>query len=89
MAKTVENFAQPIKEKILQFSAHEQEDILQSIVKLVYNLNLMRIITIQRTCFSCKFYEGKSGNHFCNLVQLHLKKSELRLDCPEFSSKID
>lgn len=85
--KKVERFADPIKENVAQLNSFDQDKMLESIVKLIFNLNQAGIITIQRTCYACKFYQKKQGSHYCNLMQTVLKKSDLRLDCPEFVSK--
>ncbi|MEZ4924313.1 MAG: MarR family winged helix-turn-helix transcriptional regulator [Crocinitomicaceae bacterium] len=85
--KNVEGFADPIKEKVEQLPVSDQDKMLESIVKIIFKLNQTGIITIQRTCFACTYYQKKHGSQYCNLMQTVLKKSDLRLDCPEFVSK--
>ncbi len=85
IAKTVEHFAQPLQQKVSSLSKVEQEELLTSVLKLVSKLNDSEIITVQRTCHSCKFYDNSSG-HYCHLLNSKLSANDIRIDCPEFES---
>ncbi|MBO6516968.1 MAG: winged helix-turn-helix transcriptional regulator [Bacteroidia bacterium] len=84
IAKSVEGFALPIKDKIDQLNDEEQLDLLDHITKIVYRLNRSGIITVQRTCYACKYYESSENGHYCNLLKSPLANSDIRIDCPEF-----
>ncbi|KAA1243004.1 MarR family winged helix-turn-helix transcriptional regulator [Aquimarina sp. RZ0] len=79
-----ESFATPIKKQLSNFNLEEQESLLKTITTLIFKLNQTGILTIQRTCYNCKFYEKSKSNHYCNLMQTALRDTEIRLDCPEF-----
>lgn len=87
VAASVENFAFPIKQKIDLLSKEDRLQLLDSVVKVIYKLNQSGILTIQRTCYACKYYSSSSSNnHYCNLMKSVLANTEIRLDCGEFES---
>lgn len=81
------DLAEPLKKQIDKFNENELESLFGTISELIYKLNLSGILTVQRTCFGCTFYQKNSGIDYCNLLQKDLKKTEIRLDCPEFEEK--
>ncbi len=82
-----ENFANPIKKELQNFNKDEQESLLKTITTLIYKLNRSGIISVQRTCYACKFYEKGKNSDYCNLIQTDLTSTDIRLDCPEFEEK--
>ena len=66
---------------------HLDEDqkaiMLKGLLQLIKALNQAGIITVQRMCFSCKFYRLTADGHFCKLMQKPLADSEIRIDCAE------
>lgn len=79
-----ETFANPIKNLMDHVSTQEQENIFSTLSSLIYQLNQKEILTVQRTCFACKFYTKHDHQDYCNLLQKDLLNHEIRLDCPEF-----
>ncbi|MGV8138829.1 MAG: MarR family winged helix-turn-helix transcriptional regulator [Mangrovibacterium sp.] len=57
--------------------------MFNGLIQLINALNQAGIITVQRMCFSCKFYRLTAGGHFCELMQKPLADSEIRIDCAE------
>ncbi|AXT58447.1 winged helix-turn-helix transcriptional regulator [Aquimarina sp. MMG015] len=83
-----ENFANPIRKQIDTLNFEEQQSLFSTLSSLIYKLNKSGVLSVQRTCFACKFYEKKSEtNDFCNLIQKDLSSNDIRLDCPEFEKK--
>lgn len=82
------DFSQPLKKQIDKFNENDLESLLGSISELIYKLNRNGILTVQRTCFGCVFYQNNNGTDYCNLLQKELKRTEIRLDCPEFEEKV-
>ncbi|MDT8415141.1 MAG: MarR family winged helix-turn-helix transcriptional regulator [Flavobacteriaceae bacterium] len=76
-------FASSIEQPIEKLTQEQKEIMLNGLLKLIYDLNRLGIITIQRMCFTCSFYNVKNGTHYCNLLKTKLAQSEIRLDCPE------
>lgn len=84
IAGKVERFAQPMQETVAQLPADRQDNLLESLLKLIHQLNQRYIITPQTMCLNCRFYAQKMGGHYCNLVKSPLQSADLRVDCPEF-----
>ena len=87
MVSKIENFAQPITKKVASLNHDEQSSLLSGILSIIHQLNQSGIISVQRTCYACKFYQKTSDNHYCNLLKSNLKNHELRVDCPEFEAR--
>ncbi|WP_299124846.1 MarR family winged helix-turn-helix transcriptional regulator [uncultured Tenacibaculum sp.] len=84
IVQQVHDFSNPLQQQINLFNQEEQESLFDTLSTLIYRLNKNGILSVQRTCYGCKFYEKKQDSHYCNLLNKKLLKSEIRLDCPEF-----
>lgn len=82
-----QNYANPLKKQFDGFDKEHLETVYEAIIKLIYNLNKIGIISVQRTCFACKFHSKKNGGDYCEYLQKPLKKEAIRVDCPEFETK--
>lgn len=83
-----DDFVNPIQTEIKNISQKEQENLFTTLSLLIDQLNQKNILTVQRTCFACKFYSKKANQHHCNLLQKELLNSEIRLDCNEFENAL-
>lgn len=83
VAKKASFFASSIQQPIEKLTQEQKTTMLNGLLKLIYDLNKSGVITIQRMCFTCSFYNGENGNHYCNLLKTKLAESQIRLDCPE------
>lgn len=81
------DFAQPIQQQIAEFNDDKLESLFGTLCELIYKLNRSGILTVQRTCYACTFYQKNNGKDYCNLLQKELLNHDLRLDCPEFEEK--
>lgn len=81
------DFSNPLKNEINGFSQSEIESLFKTLSQLIYKLNRSGILSIQRTCYGCRFYEGNKLVDYCNLLQKELSSKEIRLDCPEYIEK--
>jgi len=79
-----ENFANPIKTQLKSVEKDELENLYTTISQLIYQLNQKGIISVQRSCFSCKFYNKSNNRDYCNLLDRQLLNGDIRLDCPEY-----
>lgn len=84
LASKVERFALPMQETVAGLPPEKQAGLLESLLKMIYQLNQQYIITPQTMCLNCRFYEKKVSGHYCNLVKSPLQSGDLRVDCPEF-----
>ncbi|MGB1268488.1 MAG: MarR family winged helix-turn-helix transcriptional regulator [Flavobacteriaceae bacterium] len=78
------DFTNPLKNQINRFSKLELDSLFGTISQLIYKLNSTGILSVQRTCYGCTFYEKKEENHYCNLLQKKLLNNDIRIDCPEY-----
>lgn len=79
-----EGFSKPLVKILDQFAGEEKRELFRLISKLIFQLNQSDVLTIQRMCYSCKFYEKSSERHYCHYLKKPLRNPDLRLDCPEF-----
>ncbi len=78
------NFADPIRQIVEEWGEEEQIRFFVSLSKLVAGLNRREILSVQRTCYRCRFYQKKGDHHYCQLMEKDLWEKDIRLDCPEF-----
>ena len=78
-------FAQQLQIPIGKLHNGDKENLLLSLIDIIRHLNKAGIITIQRMCFTCSYYQTTNGGqkHFCKLLNQELQTTELRVDCPE------
>lgn len=81
------DFSSPLKKEVNAFSQSELESLFATLSQLIYKLNRNGILSVQRTCFACKFYERNREVDYCNLLQKELLNKEIRLDCPEYEER--
>lgn len=79
-----ENYANPLTEIIAKSSEKDKVVLWQNISTLIIKLNKLEVISVQRTCFNCKYYATKNKIHFCNLLNQRLDTKDIRIDCVEF-----
>ncbi|MGB0806852.1 MAG: MarR family winged helix-turn-helix transcriptional regulator [Salibacteraceae bacterium] len=82
-----ENFANPIEKQLKNIAPADLEKVFETLCKLVHQLNNTGILTVQRTCFGCKFHNKLNNQNYCNLLEKELLTPDLRLDCPEHQEK--
>ena len=81
------DFSSPLKKQFDGFSQSELESLFGTLSQLIHKLNHKGILSVQRTCYGCKFYEKSQTGNYCNLLQKELMTEEIRLDCPEYEEK--
>ena len=86
IVKQTEFFAQPLYDGIAKLPQQEQVSLFSALGKVISGLNTAGILSVQRTCFACSFYEKKQKGHYCNLIEKPLTDSKIRLDCNEFKA---
>lgn len=79
--------ANPLKTQIDTLQQTDLDTVFKTVSELIYKLNRSGILTVQRTCFGCKFHQKNDTSDYCNLLQKKLLNKDIRLDCPEFEEK--
>lgn len=89
IAEQTSLFAKQIQVPIDKLHSTEKENLLLSLLDIIYHLNKSGIITIQRMCLTCHFYKANENGqkHFCGLLNTKLADNELRIDCAEHKQK--
>lgn len=82
------DFANPLQRQINKFNQEELEDIFKTLSALIYKLNQNGILTVQRTCYACKYYQKEGDSDYCGFLKTELLNKDIRLDCPEFEEKV-
>lgn len=78
-------FAHELEKPIGVLHPDDKENLLLSLMGIIYHLTEVGVITVQRMCMTCTHYanDPSRGGHFCMLLNKKLQNSELRIDCPE------
>ena len=79
-----ESFVNPLAEIIANSNQNDKLVLWESITNIIQQLNELKIISVQRTCFNCKFYSDNNNISFCNLLNQNQKTEDIRIDCEEF-----
>ena len=84
-------FSKEIFKPITKLQPDDKENLLLTLLGIIRHLNQTGVITIQRMCLTCKYYEysEKNQNHYCHLLKQKLESTDLRIDCPEHEMKQD
>lgn len=82
-----ESFANPLQQQINTISKENLDDLFKTLSTLIYKLHKVEILTVQRICFGCKFYNKHENIDYCNLLEKKLISSDIRIDCSEFEEK--
>lgn len=81
------DFANPLKNQLGDLNQTDSESLFKTMSQLIYKLNQHGILSVQRTCFGCQFYQKNKTADYCNLLEKKLANKDIRLDCPEFEKK--
>ena len=84
IVEQTEQFAHPIQDVLQQLNESELSGFYIVLTRLIQQLNRAGIISVQRTCFNCRYLTQSDGEHFCTLIGSKLSGKDIRLDCPEF-----
>jgi DNA-binding MarR family transcriptional regulator len=83
----LQDYAFPLQQQLGDIAQEDLITTYNTLTKIIYQLNRSGILTVQRVCFGCRFYEKLPNSHYCNLLQKPLKGHEIRLDCAEFEAE--
>lgn len=83
-------FTKEIRTPIDKLHQDDKENLLLSLLNIIQHLNKSEVITIQRMCMSCSYYQpsDKGQKHFCKLLNQNLHVTDLRIDCTEHELKV-
>lgn len=87
LIRELSGYATVVSEKLNDFDRDKLSAMYATLAKLIYQLNRSGILSVQRTCFGCKFYERNDEGHYCNYLKTKLLDKDIRIDCPEFEER--
>lgn len=89
IARQTAKFSEEIRKPVENLHSDDKENLLLSLMNIIRHLNQSGVITVQRMCHTCTYYQtSKKGHaHYCQLLNQPLKSSNLRIDCPEHELK--
>lgn len=76
-------FTRPIENAVANLPAYTQDILLVSLMSMIEKLNVDQVITVQRMCKTCRFFDSRGEQFFCKLLNKPLEIRDLRVDCPE------
>lgn len=82
-------FTKELFTPLKKLGTYEKENFLLNLIEIIHHLRKAGIINLQRMCFTCLHYRPNhsKGKHFCNLLNIKLGTTDLRIDCPEHEEK--
>jgi DNA-binding MarR family transcriptional regulator len=87
IVEEIYNFSDPLKNQLDSFNPAQLESLFSTLSKLIYKLNQNGILSVQRTCYGCTFYEKNNSSDYCKLLEKELLNKDIRIDCPEYQEK--
>lgn len=87
MVSELHDFANPLESSLVGFKQTDLQQLFITLSELIYKLNKNGVLTVQRTCFGCRFYQKNEASNYCNFLEKELLDSDIRLDCPEFEER--
>ncbi|MCS6807465.1 MAG: MarR family winged helix-turn-helix transcriptional regulator [Bacteroidota bacterium] len=94
LANTTAVFAQYFHNALAEMPPIEQELLLEYLITIIRSLHKQGFLTIQRTCFTCRFHTQHPMHSlppyqsYCTLLDVSLHSSDIRLDCPHHESPV-
>lgn len=87
LLKEIGDYFNPIAHEIRTMDNDSLNQLYGTLSSLIYQLHKKGILTVQRTCYGCKFYSKHDNTHHCSLINANLLNNDIRIDCPEFEEK--
>lgn len=82
-------FTNELRIPIDKLHQKDKENLLLNLLDIIRHLNQAGVISIQRMCMSCSYYQASNNGqqHFCGLLNQQIHVKDLRIDCPEHIMK--
>ncbi|MEW5675646.1 MarR family winged helix-turn-helix transcriptional regulator [Flavobacterium enshiense] len=89
IAEKTSFFSKEIRTPIDNLSAENKENLLLNLIGIIKHLNNSGVITIQRMCMTCAYFQlsDQDNQPYCKLLNQTLSPTKLRVDCPEHKPK--
>ncbi|HRN28465.1 MAG TPA: MarR family winged helix-turn-helix transcriptional regulator [Terrimesophilobacter sp.] len=74
-----------LRDSVAGLAEGRQEQTFEVLLGVIERMLDSGIITVARTCTTCRFFQPGVPEARCNLLQIALPTQELRVNCPEYS----
>ncbi len=71
-----------------RLSTAEQEQLFSGLIALIGSLLDGGVLSVARTCPSCRFFDDDGNSRRCNLLQVELRPRDYRVNCPEHEAVV-
>lgn len=89
IAEQTSVFAKEIRIPVEEMNRDDKENLMLSLFNIIRHLNRANVITVQRMCTTCAYYQSENGSPFCKLINQNLEILDLKIDCPEHQPLIN
>ncbi|NRQ31829.1 winged helix-turn-helix transcriptional regulator [Nonomuraea sp. NN258] len=84
----------PLLEAFARLPAPDRDTTLHSLLRVIADLQRQGVVSVARTCTTCRFFEpdahaDASAPHHCHLLRVPLPLADLRTDCSEHQPATD
>lgn len=86
MAMEASDFVHPFQMLVSNLPERQKEAMYDGLVSMIHELHRMKIIGVQRMCYTCNHYEHHRSRHYCKLLETILENHKIQLDCEEHSA---
>ncbi len=87
LLRKVAPFANEMVTAVQGLSSLEKVNMFSGLLRVIHHLHEKGIISIQRMCQTCRYYERSMQGPYCNFLEQPLRDKDLRIDCPEYEGK--
>lgn len=81
---SISTFANGLQPALKGWNTARKSKFYGELLQLIFNMQQLGFISVQRTCLRCRFYQKNEAGSYCKLLKMPLRKEDLRVDCAEF-----
>lgn len=87
VVKNVERYNKPLVDLVASLKHPSKIDFYSVLLDLISGLNKQGVLSVQRTCFNCRYFSRRSDIAYCGLIETNLETPDIQLDCADFEQK--
>lgn len=79
LAEELSGYMDMLQAPLEEMERSEKETLLRSSLSIIHGLIRRGVVSVQRMCYTCRFYRQEKGEAYCELLDLVM--DEPRVDC--------
>lgn len=83
IAQKSSKFATPFEKILTDLSLEKRKSLYSGLLNFIQSFQETNIVSAQRMCFTCKFYQKTNQKHQCKFLKMELQEMDIRMDCNE------